>query len=565
MAVGARFRQRKLNVKAQLAILREDQLDADVDTTTVAEEGTVQKIGTGVEEIEEKELHLQAIINASQTGSVVGGHVAQLYIPTPDAVQSLLQYERVYPPQFQQPATYIRFSSTVEDCIGCPYCMSSEDDIWLKGYNGKSGGDTSKQCSEDHFEQVMYFFEETSQIRQPFAAVDNTPVLSFEEMSASFDDTVAQEARRFAADIYEYWKAERLKRGNQPLVAHLKTLKMDAAQEADDNDPYACFRRREVRQVRKTRGRDAQVTEKLKKLRKELEDARQLLDFVKRRELGRQDDLALSKQIFEQRAQVRELKRTLNIEGPEDDDLLLTQRTPRKRPFESSTSSVRPLQKLNLSRTETLAIAPETDTIVLLRDKIQEQDRRVQEAVNESVAALALQNKDFVDRTEQAILGLLTPTDDDADASSRWVTAKVEYTQQPTPPESVASDEDVEMVDETNSDSHTTSVRWAVPHEYKQMRNGPRFRRRMGRGGMFLDRRFVRDRKTCTTDRDKYDRESGDEMDVDSLDHFSTEGFMYREYLRKRGEMTTKQRSSGVPREGSGPNVGGPLNQAGRA
>jgi len=543
MAVGARFRQRKLNVKTQLQVLREDQLDDDVDQSIVPEDGTVQRIETGVEKLEEKEHHLQVIINATQK-SAVGGHVAQLYIPTPEAVKSKgVQYDQLYPPRFQQPATYIRFSSTVEDCIGCPYNMSAEDDAWLIAYNAKSSSDNGKQCSEDCFEHVMYFFEETSLIRQPFAAVDNTPILSYAEMATAFDDSIDADGRHFASDIYEYWSTQRQKQGNVPLVARLKTLKMDAAQESDDSDPYVCFRRREVRQVRKTRGRDAQIADKLKKLRKELEDARQLLDFVKRRELWRRTDLALSKQIFEQRLQVRELKRTLHIEGTEDDDLLLTQRSPKKRAIEAPFSNARPTQQLKLTRGDNMAGIPEADTIILLRDKLLERDRKLHEEVNRQIKVVDHYNNNFIDNTEAAILGILSPAQE-GEEMSRWVTADVRHTAPPTPPESVmsdaAEDNDVEMVDVSSSDGQSM-VRWAVPREYREMRNTPRFRRRQGRGGMFLDRRMVRTKpQNYTTDRDKYDGESGDEIDEDAIDPFDTKGIYYRNYLKQRGDSARR-------------------------
>ena len=77
---------------------------------------------------------MQAVISAAQAAAQGGGKIAQLYIPTPDAVTSKLQYEDLYPKRFTQPATYIRFSSTVEDTIGCPYCMTNEDAEWLKQY-----------------------------------------------------------------------------------------------------------------------------------------------------------------------------------------------------------------------------------------------------------------------------------------------------------------------------------------------------------------------------------------------------------------------------------------------
>lgn len=98
-------------------------------------------------------------------------------------------------------------------------------------------------------------------------------------------------------------------------------MKFETGQDTDDADPYVCFRRREVRQVRKTRGRDAQSTEKLKKLRKELEDARQLMAMVKQREMTRRDMLAVDRQLFEQRVELKKIKRALGIKG-DDEDLI---------------------------------------------------------------------------------------------------------------------------------------------------------------------------------------------------------------------------------------------------
>ena len=98
---------------------------------------------------------------------------------------------------------------------------------------------------------------------------------------------------------------------------------METGAETDDGDPYVCFRRREVRQVRKTRGRDAQSTEKLKKLRKEREEARQLVILVRQRELIKKEQLAIDRQLFEQRTNLRKMKCGLPDQFKEDDDDLL--------------------------------------------------------------------------------------------------------------------------------------------------------------------------------------------------------------------------------------------------
>jgi enhancer of polycomb-like protein len=261
-----------------------------------------------------QEHHLQAIIAGGITGQAA-------YIPTPPTNLSALHYERMYAPQYAQPQTYIRFSSTVEDCSGTPYCMDDDDEEWLDNLNAsikKSPSKTNPQCTEIQFEEVMSFFESTAALKQPFASVDNAPVLAYPEMETAFDDTIEEGSRRFAKDIYEHWKDVRARLLNHPLMP---SLKFERNAETDDSDPYVCFRRREVRQARKTRGRDAQVAEKLKKLRLELEQARQLLHMTKQREMSRREQIHLDRNIFEQRAAVKEAKRNLGIKG-DDQDLI---------------------------------------------------------------------------------------------------------------------------------------------------------------------------------------------------------------------------------------------------
>ena len=166
-----------------------------------------------------REHHLQAALSASQAAAI-GGKSATFYIPTPDAVQSQIEYEKLYPLKYSQPTSYLRFSSTVEDCVGCPYDMDEEDDAFLKSMNKKRNAST--QCSEVQFEEVMNCFEETAQTKQPFAAVDSPPVLSYDEIESSIDDYLDDHARQFAKDIYEHWKARRLEAANKQLITSLK-------------------------------------------------------------------------------------------------------------------------------------------------------------------------------------------------------------------------------------------------------------------------------------------------------------------------------------------------------
>lgn len=231
----------------------------------------------------------------------------------PPPVESTLNYGELYPLNFSKPCTYIRFSQTVEDCIGCQYDMTEDDDVFLKSYNQKRAAPA--QLSEDDFETIMDVFEETAYIRTPFAAVDQT-IVPYDEMVQGLQELDTAKIMPHAKEIYEYWKSRRQALANRPLHP---TLKFETHQENDDMDPYVCFRRREVRQTRKTRARDVQSADKLKRLRRELEEGRLLIIASHEREVLKKEILTTDRLIFEQRAQLKEAKVRLGIKTDDED------------------------------------------------------------------------------------------------------------------------------------------------------------------------------------------------------------------------------------------------------
>ncbi|KAL4999061.1 enhancer of polycomb-like protein 1 [Aspergillus recurvatus] len=487
-----RTRPKKLTPKAPIPIYREHQVDELEEEI----QNGLQQVETGVEKAEESEYHLQVAINAVASGRVVN----EAHIPTPETVLSNLQYDELYPPVFSQPATYIRFSSTVEDCCGCPYNMTEEDDVFLKIMNEKR--DPADRCTEDQFEEVMNFFEETVRLKQPYAAVGSAPVLSFAEMQESMDATVEDFVRRFAKDVYDHWKTRRLNNGNQSL---LPNLKFETGAETDDTDPYVCFRRREVRQVRKTRGRDAQSADKLRRLRKELEDARQLVALVRQRELARKEMLATERILFLQRAEVKDMKRKLNIK---DDDEDLINQKPKKKPME-----VPPMQRPVAAQ---LPMPPKSgaqaaENLQLLEDVQAEKENEIIRDIKANIAKHMKWNEGYVDFTRAP----LSPSPERTiDLSFRPAIT----TQLPTPPSSDSSE---------NTPDSTLDMSGAVSFREKLAEHAlitsedankiPSFRRRIGRGGrLLIDRRNLASRcrvelDPWKADRFKYDQEDSDE------------------------------------------------------
>lgn len=98
--------------------------------------------------------------------------------------------------------------------------MDGEDVTFFSSMNQKR--DASTQCSDNDFEDLMNYFEEIAQLKQPFSAVDSPPVLSFEEVESGLDENIGDHAKTFAREIYEHWKALRLRAGNKSLITSLK-------------------------------------------------------------------------------------------------------------------------------------------------------------------------------------------------------------------------------------------------------------------------------------------------------------------------------------------------------
>jgi enhancer of polycomb-like protein len=435
--------------------------------------------------------------------------------------------------------------------------MTSDDVAFLKSFNQKQG--KKPHCSENEFEEVINFFEEKTQDKQPYADVDGSPVLGYEELEAEFDETISDSARRFAKEIYSHWKNERLLRGNRPL---LPSLKFEKNLETDDADPYVCFRRREVRQVRKTRGRDAQVTEKLKKLRKDLEDARVLMSLVKRREVAFRDQLHNDKLIFEQRLAVKDIKRKLSIKG-DDEELLITQKVcqhsqpkffpdpanalqpaPKpKRPAELDRvrQNIPPGMKPRDARPDGRLVDSD---LVYLEEQQAKKTEAIDSFIEDNLVKHQKWNVGWVDATWRPI----TPPLEQAAAKSDFRTVFTE-SQLPTPPASVSDEEGadpmaIERVNKHVETRRSARIRFATPPEDVPFQDQSRFRRRIGRGGrVMIDRRGLKRQKIedgvvdeRIADRWKFSGDSSEDEQVYPVDWTDTMHIRYRNMIDRQGE-----------------------------
>ncbi|ODV93790.1 hypothetical protein PACTADRAFT_45786 [Pachysolen tannophilus NRRL Y-2460] len=345
-SAGARFRQRKISVKQTLQVLKQSDLP---DLETEDQQRELQQIETGVEKGEEEEEHLQKVINAARA-KIAGSQVEQVYIPTPDASKTWPEASKYYTGTFVLPATYIKFSATVEDTCGCPYNMDEEDEIFLKILNSSLPADNIK-LTESEFEIISYNFEKVINDKQPFLETDPQSIFSYEEIKsyalnenskADIAKSLQNELKlhnfktlfdaepidgkqprilkdlldKYGEKVYKHWKERRLARNGRPIFP---ALRFEDPNENNDSDPYICFRHRTIRSVRKTRKSDLQNSESLHKLYIELKNARELVYMCALREAKRYNALKIEKNIFNLRSQVKEVKRKLGIKGEEED------------------------------------------------------------------------------------------------------------------------------------------------------------------------------------------------------------------------------------------------------
>lgn len=494
-------RQRKLNKSTLQPVLREDEIEStEFDSLQSQYE-------TGVEKGEENEYHLQVALKGA------GKENEEIPAPTPERTKDI-DYDALYARKFIPPHTYLRVSYTVEESIPCHYDMVSEDDTWLQEYNQKKSA--SKKCSEDDFERIMEIFEDTAKNTTPFAAVDNT-LVPVETMSAQIKPRLPK-LLDIATDVYEHWKARREASGNNSLQP---SLKFETHQENDDADPYVCFRRREIRQTRKTRQRDVQSTDKLKSLRNQLEEGRELATRVFQREMQKRDFVKLERTIFEERYIVKIAKRKLGIKT--DDEDLINQKPPKRKISELYQRGQQGVPARLPGRPDGRPLDSE---LQLLSDLLAQKENLLQREIEEKTQQHRKWNQGHVDLTREP----LSPVNGQGpETGFRPATAQYQYLM--TPPSSVTS-ETFDQPSPAQDKPETLSFRYSSPPE-EEHRGQPAYRRRIGRGGrLWIDRRgmssAVKDVGDNILDRWKYDQDDDDEQPVYEVDPYDTKALRFR-------------------------------------
>ncbi|KAK6610779.1 hypothetical protein ACHAPC_007188 [Botrytis cinerea] len=541
---GRVVRQKKLNRSTHQQILREDQIES-------AEYDSLQgqyKVETGVEKAEENEYHLQAAL----AGHTSGDKDVPQEIPAPPAEEGTdIDYESLYSRKFDKPATYIRFSQTVEECTGCQYNMTTEDEIFLKDYN-KRKTLSNQQLSEDNFEKLMEIFEETAENKTPWASIDKT-LVSFETMKEVIKERGEEKIFGHLKELYEYWKSRRHACDNHGIQP---SLKFETHQDQDEGDPYVCFRRREVRATRKTRARDMQITDKVRRLRKEMEEARDLIKMATERETYKKKLLQCERSVFESRSEIKSLKIKLGIKSDPDDELLINQKvciiSTTEREFGHPTDNPKPQKRKamdfqNVQRQPApLRIPPRPDGRGIEMDMVQlshvlaQKENMLQRELEEKSAQHIKWNENFIDCTREPLLPV-----EGQSSNTGFRPATAQYSQYLlTPPSSVTSESFDQASPVSQEKPDAVTVRYSTPPEEDDRRSQPAYRRRIGRGGrLWIDRRgmstAVNKSMERKPDRWKYD-EDEDEDDgqpVYEVDPYDTNPLRFRSTIPLSGHL----------------------------
>lgn len=378
-----RNRNRVTN-KTRLKVI---QGSIDADPLVVDEDEEKARIisTAGVDAEDANEHHLQAVLSAASRHQSVGrstrGEKAvapAAYIPTPDSTGIVDNYDELYPPQrWEDPGAYIRSSETVDEAVSnalidaFTYYMDERDKEWLDRNNEEARGEgTSAQgalsasgtttrsglsqrsakakgkepestqpfsITEDEFELVMGIFEKVTHDRTEFlhhgleSGMAFPPFTDYQEAFSSplppsmfatytVPTWIPQPAQlqRLAKVIYPYWRDRRVERKGHRIIPILNYDESDVF-----NESYICFRRREIKAVRKTRASQATSSDKLLRLQNELAQGLELAKTLLSRENIKREYTQQTLQVWDKRFEFAELKRKFPSLGTKEDEELL--------------------------------------------------------------------------------------------------------------------------------------------------------------------------------------------------------------------------------------------------
>ncbi|KAL0958917.1 hypothetical protein HGRIS_014234 [Hohenbuehelia grisea] len=227
--------------------------------------------------------------------------------------------------------------------------------------------------TEDLFELVMGLFEKATHEKTEFlhhslgagmafpAFTEYQDIFSLPIPSSTFASFSVPEwipsspnLFRIARTIYPYWKERRIERGGQRIIPPLNGDEADTL-----NESYVCFRRREIKAVRKTRASQASSSDKLARLQAELAQPLELAKLVLQREAVKKETLQHSQGVWGKRMAFADLKRKFPSLGDKaDDELLYDREKEKKKAKVESTPRLRPKDAASPAAAAEAAVLP---------------------------------------------------------------------------------------------------------------------------------------------------------------------------------------------------------------
>nr|GAT42918.1 predicted protein [Mycena chlorophos] len=345
----------------------------------------------GVDQEDANEHHLQAVLSEAArrnqgtqratrgSSDKKAAPAPAAYIPTPDSTGLVDNYAQLYPcDRWRDPITYVCSSQTVEEAIAdglaneFTYFMDDRDKEWLDKNNEEARGEgTSAQgavsstlrasarsskakgkepeqhapvaITMDELELTMGLFEKithekTEHLHLSLNGMEFPPLADYLDVFCAellpSDFAAFQPPKwvpspskmvQIARAVYPHWKERRLEREGHRIMPTLNGDESDLA-----NESYVCFRRREIKSVRKTR---AQVTssDKLQRLQSEFIHPVELATLLLTRESLKAEEARQAQEVWQKRLELVDLKRKYPV-FVGDEDLFVDKERPTKRP-----------------------------------------------------------------------------------------------------------------------------------------------------------------------------------------------------------------------------------------
>lgn len=281
------FRPRPLDIHKKLPILKSIKDFEDDDTPTSTR---TQMLRLVAETDNDTQVHQAAI---KKTVSE---------IPTPEYV-IVDTYEHDYSPTFNQPASYLRARGARAE-IGdfVEYDLDNEDEDWLEDFNSDRTILPSEKLETIIFKLEVFDHKarERAGVMAPTLGTHVPVLLTFDAAVEALQALSIQYG--IFQSIYSYWREKR-ERLHKPILRRLQP-----PPPVNDTNPYNVFRPREkahrlhTRRMQR-RENSVQSFERLRQVRRNLDQAKSLLEALIKREERKRD--VVDNEVLLQRIQMK--------------------------------------------------------------------------------------------------------------------------------------------------------------------------------------------------------------------------------------------------------------------